>query len=60
VKVFFYVQHLLGIGHLKRAATLARALVERETLDQTEAYETAGVEPPPADAAEEAKATAGP
>ena len=26
MKVFFYVQHLLGIGHLKRAATLARAL----------------------------------
>jgi predicted glycosyltransferase len=26
VKVFFYVQHLLGIGHLKRAATLSRAL----------------------------------
>jgi predicted glycosyltransferase len=26
VKVFIYVQHLLGIGHLKRAATLARAL----------------------------------
>ncbi|MFO1189375.1 MAG: glycosyltransferase [Alphaproteobacteria bacterium] len=24
--VFFYVQHLLGIGHLKRAATLARAM----------------------------------
>ena len=24
--VFFHVQHLLGIGHLKRAATLARAL----------------------------------
>src|SRR5437868_5622117 len=24
--VFFYVQHLLGIGHLKRAASLARAL----------------------------------
>jgi predicted glycosyltransferase len=24
--VFLYVQHLLGIGHLKRAATLARAL----------------------------------
>ena len=24
--VFVYVQHLLGIGHLKRAATLARAL----------------------------------
>ncbi|HYR33768.1 MAG TPA: glycosyltransferase [Burkholderiales bacterium] len=26
MKVFFYVQHLLGIGHLKRAAVLARAL----------------------------------
>jgi predicted glycosyltransferase len=26
LKVFFYVQHLLGIGHLKRAATLAQAL----------------------------------
>jgi predicted glycosyltransferase len=26
VKAFFYVQHLLGIGHLKRAATLAAAL----------------------------------
>ena len=26
MKVFFYVQHLLGIGHLKRAATLARAM----------------------------------
>ena len=26
MKVFFYVQHLLGIGHLKRAHTLARAL----------------------------------
>lgn len=25
-RVFFYVQHLLGIGHLKRAATLAGAL----------------------------------
>ncbi|MBI3375797.1 MAG: glycosyl transferase family 28 [Betaproteobacteria bacterium] len=25
-RVFLYVQHLLGIGHLKRAATLARAL----------------------------------
>ena len=24
-RAFFYVQHLLGIGHLKRAATLARA-----------------------------------
>jgi predicted glycosyltransferase len=26
VKAFFYVQHLLGIGHLKRAAVLAGAL----------------------------------
>jgi predicted glycosyltransferase len=26
VNVFFYVQHLLGIGHLKRAATLAQAM----------------------------------
>ena len=26
MKLFFYVQHLLGIGHLKRAATLCRAL----------------------------------
>src|SRR5262249_59377694 len=25
-RVFFYVQHLLGIGHVRRAATLARAL----------------------------------
>ena len=25
-RVFFYVQHLLGIGHLKRATTLARAM----------------------------------
>ncbi len=32
--VFFYVQHLLGIGHLKRAATLARAMSE-EGLDVT-------------------------
>lgn len=28
-RVLFYVQHLLGIGHLKRAATLARAMAER-------------------------------
>ncbi|MEQ8246908.1 MAG: glycosyltransferase [Alphaproteobacteria bacterium] len=28
-RVFFYVQHLLGIGHLKRAATIARALEEK-------------------------------
>ena len=26
MRVFFHVQHLLGIGHLRRAATLARAL----------------------------------
>jgi len=26
-RVFFYVQHLLGIGHLRRAVTLARAMV---------------------------------
>ena len=25
-RVLLYVQHLLGIGHLKRAMTLARAL----------------------------------
>ena len=28
MKVFFYVQHLLGIGHLRRAASLARALAQ--------------------------------
>ena len=28
-RVFVYVQHLLGIGHLKRAATLARELSDR-------------------------------
>ena len=28
MRVLFWVQHLLGSGHLKRAATLARALVE--------------------------------
>ena len=27
-RVFFYVQHLLGIGHLRRAAVLARTLAE--------------------------------
>ncbi|HEY6981188.1 glycosyltransferase family protein [Reyranella sp.] len=27
-RVFFYVQHLLGIGHLRRVAVLARALAE--------------------------------
>jgi len=28
-KVLFYVQHLLGVGHVKRAAALARAMVEK-------------------------------
>ena len=28
-KLFFYIQHLLGIGHIKRAATLTRGLVHR-------------------------------
>lgn len=27
-RVFFYVQHLLGIGHVRRAAGIARALVD--------------------------------
>jgi predicted glycosyltransferase len=27
-RVFLYVQHLLGVGHLKRAATLARSLAQ--------------------------------
>jgi cell division protease FtsH len=44
----------------KRLEALARALLERETLDQPEAYEVAGVELPKTDAGEEAKATAGP
>ena len=26
-KILFYVQHLLGIGHLRRTATLSRNLV---------------------------------
>jgi len=34
VKAFFHVQHLLGIGHLKRAATLAGALA-REGFEVT-------------------------
>ena len=28
-RVFFYVQHLLGIGHLRRAATITRAMAAR-------------------------------
>ena len=43
-----------------RLDALARALLERETLDQPEAYEVAGVELPKLDAEEEAKAAAGP
>lgn len=27
-RVFLYVQHLLGVGHLKRAATLAQAVID--------------------------------
>ncbi|MCW5730622.1 MAG: glycosyl transferase, partial [Alphaproteobacteria bacterium] len=34
IRVLFYVQHLLGIGHLRRAATLTRAL-ERAGLRTT-------------------------
>ena len=43
-----------------RLEALARALLERETLDQPEAYEVAGVELPTVDVGEEAKATAAP
>ena len=46
---------------LERAAgpleALANALLERETLDQPEAYEVAGVPPVHVDPVEEAKAT---
>ena len=44
----------------ERLEALARALLERETLDQPEVYELAGVELPKVDAGEEAKAAAGP
>jgi cell division protease FtsH len=44
----------------ERLDALAHALLERETLDQPEAYEVAGVDPPEVDAADEAKATTGP
>jgi cell division protease FtsH len=43
-----------------RLEALASALLERETLDQREAYEVAGVELPTEEAAEEAKAAATP
>jgi cell division protease FtsH len=41
-----------------RLEALATALLERETLDQPEAYEVAGVPLPEGDAAEQAKAAA--
>jgi cell division protease FtsH len=41
-----------------RLESLANALLERETLDQPEAYEVAGVPLPEGDAAEQAKAAA--
>ena len=44
----------------KRLEALAHALLERETLDQPDAYEVAGVDLPKTDAGEEAKATATP
>jgi cell division protease FtsH len=43
-----------------RLEALAHALLERETLDQPEAYEVAGVELPTVDVGDEAKATAAP
>jgi cell division protease FtsH len=43
-----------------RLEALANALLERETLDQPEAYEVAGVPLPGVDAAEKAKATVAP
>jgi cell division protease FtsH len=42
----------------ERLDALARALLERETLDQAEAYEVAGVQAPEVDVHDEAKATA--
>lgn len=50
-RVFVYVQHLLGIGHLKRAATLARA-VAATGLEVTLA---SGGHPVPGTAAERVK-----
>jgi cell division protease FtsH len=43
----------------ERLEALANSLLERETLDQPEAYEVAGVEVPEFDVGEEAKAAAG-
>ncbi len=36
-RVLFYVQHLLGVGHVRRAAALARAM-EKKNLDVTVAF----------------------
>jgi cell division protease FtsH len=47
-------------GERERLEALAHALLERETLDQPDAYEVAGVELPETDAGEEAKAAAAP
>jgi cell division protease FtsH len=44
----------------ERLDALARALLDRETLDQAEAYEVAGVDVPKADIDREAKAVVGP
>ncbi len=52
------VIELLG-RERERLEALARALLDRETLDQVEAYEVAGVDPPKVDAEQEAKAVAG-
>jgi cell division protease FtsH len=46
--------------HRGQLDALANALLERETLDQAEAYEVAGVPLPEVEPAEEAKATAAP
>ena len=47
-RIFLYVQHLLGIGHLKRAATLAAALGDAgcEVTFVTGGYPVPGVVPP--------------
>ena len=47
-RIFVYVQHLLGIGHLKRAATLAAALGDAgcEVTFVTGGYPVPGVVPP--------------
>lgn len=44
----------------RRLDALAQALLERETLDQTDAYRLAGAEVPTLDPEQEAKATAQP